>query len=418
MTSSQAIARGRIGRIGLMVGRDPRERGRVVTPLELLFDLAFVAAIGVAADQFAHLLTHGHPAEGVFGFGFAMFAISWAWIAFSWFASAFDTDDWFYRITTMVQMTGVIILALGLPVFFHSLEEGQPPANLVVVSGYVVMRVAIVVQWLRVARQDPEHRATAIGMSVTTLVIQLFWVALAIAALPLPLFIVIGVTLTVIELAAPRVIERRSGSTPWHPHHLAERYGLFAIIVLGEGVFGTIAAVNALVDVQGWSGDAIMVVVAGTALTFAMWWAYFTLPSGPVLARYRDRLVSWGYGHIVLYTSIAAVGAGLHAAAYFIEGESELSSLLTVVAVSLPVLVFVVALFVLHTALVGEGDPFHWGLFAGTIALLVLAVALAAAGVALSICLVVVTLAPILIVVGDETVGHRHRTELLSRVLS
>ena len=42
------------------------------------------------------------------------FAIVWAWINFSWFASAYDTDDWVYRLTTMLQMVGVVILALGL----------------------------------------------------------------------------------------------------------------------------------------------------------------------------------------------------------------------------------------------------------------------------------------------------------------
>ena len=34
---------------------------------------------------------------------------------FSWFASVYDTDDWIYRLTTMLQMVGVIVLALGLP---------------------------------------------------------------------------------------------------------------------------------------------------------------------------------------------------------------------------------------------------------------------------------------------------------------
>ncbi len=53
--------------------------------------------------------------EGIVGFCFATFAVSWAWINFSWFASAYDTDDWVYRLTTMVQMVGVIVLALGLP---------------------------------------------------------------------------------------------------------------------------------------------------------------------------------------------------------------------------------------------------------------------------------------------------------------
>src|ERR671921_240243 len=70
-----------------------------------------------------------HVAAGVLGFLFAMFAICWAWINFSWFASAFDTDDWIYRVTTMVQMIGVVVLALGLPAMFASIEEGEQVHN-------------------------------------------------------------------------------------------------------------------------------------------------------------------------------------------------------------------------------------------------------------------------------------------------
>ena len=36
-----------------MGGRDPDEDHRAATPLELLFDLTFVVAFGIAADEFA-----------------------------------------------------------------------------------------------------------------------------------------------------------------------------------------------------------------------------------------------------------------------------------------------------------------------------------------------------------------------------
>src|ERR1043165_1504183 len=107
-----------------MGGRDPHESGRTATPLELLFDLTFVVAFGTAADELAHFLAADHVWDGIVGFAFATFAVSWAWINFSWFASAYDTDDWIYRLTTMVQMVGVLILALGLSDMFESLLHG------------------------------------------------------------------------------------------------------------------------------------------------------------------------------------------------------------------------------------------------------------------------------------------------------
>jgi hypothetical protein len=61
-------------------------------------------------------------------------------------------------------------------------------------------------------------------------------------------------------------------------------------------------------------------------------------------------------------------------------------------------------------------DPFHLGLLAGTAAILVVAVVLAAVGVDVSVCLVVLVLAPATTVVGYEALGHRHVTAALERL--
>ena len=53
--------------------------------------------------------------------------------------------------------------------------------------------------------------------------------------------------------------ERKATGTPWHPHHIAERYGLLVIITLGEVILGTVAALNALVHGEaGWTVDAAL----------------------------------------------------------------------------------------------------------------------------------------------------------------
>ena len=145
-------------RLARMTGRDPGADHRAASPLELLFDLTFVVAFGQAADELAHLVVDGHAAQGVLGFVFAVGATCWAWINFSWFASAYDTDDWLFRITTLVQMIGVVVFTLGLPAMFESLEAGGSVDNGVLVAGYVVMRVAMIAQWLRVAVQDPDRQ--------------------------------------------------------------------------------------------------------------------------------------------------------------------------------------------------------------------------------------------------------------------
>lgn len=165
-------------RIRRMSDRDPQELHRAATPLELLFDLTFVIAFGISANEFAHLLVENHVGAGLAAFVLATFAICWAWINFSWFASAYDTDDWVYRLMTMLQMVGVIIFALGLPQMFASVAEGEHVDTGVMVAGYVVMRIALVAQWLRAAKQDPQRRSACLTYVVFVTIAQIGWIGL------------------------------------------------------------------------------------------------------------------------------------------------------------------------------------------------------------------------------------------------
>src|SRR5437773_697851 len=211
-----------------MRGRDPNQLHRVATPLELLFDLTFVIAFGLAASQFAHAQAEGHYATALIGFGFASFAICWAWINFSWFSSAYDTDDWIFRVVTMVQMIGVLILATGLPRMFASTEHGEHIDNSVMVLGYVVMRLALVLQWLRAATQDPARRRACLTYATAIAVAQIGWVAQLALGLPTAATLVASGVLLLIELLGPVLGERKDGGTPWHAHHIVERHALFA----------------------------------------------------------------------------------------------------------------------------------------------------------------------------------------------
>ena len=397
-----------------MAGRDPHEAHRVATPLELLFDLTFVTAFSLAASQLAHAMAEGHYAVGLLGFGFASFAICWAWINFSWFSSAYDTDDWVFRLVTMVQMIGVLVLAIGLPRMFASIEHGEHLNNSVMVLGYVIMRVAMIFQWLRAARQDPVRRGVCLTYVAAISVAQVGWVVQILVDFSLLTSLLLGAVLFVIELAGPVIAERRNGGTPWHAHHVAERYSLFAIIALGEGVVGTLATLSAVVEEQGWNLDAALIGIAGMGLTFGMWWVYYMLPSGTVLHQHRNRSFVWGYGQMLIVASIVATGAGLHVAAYFIEHKADIGPLATLLCVAIPLSVFLGAIYALYYYLVRRFDPFHIWLLAGTAAVVALAVIAALAGVDMAVCLIILTLAPAVSVVGYEMLGHRHQAEVLA----
>ena len=77
--------------------RDPHEPGRAATPLELFFDLIFVVAIASNVVQLHHGITEGHL-DAVVGYTLAWFAIWWAWMSYTWYASAYDNDDVVFRL--------------------------------------------------------------------------------------------------------------------------------------------------------------------------------------------------------------------------------------------------------------------------------------------------------------------------------
>ena len=400
-----------------MTGRDPDESHRAATPLELFFDLTLVVAFSQAGAQMAHLLELGHFAPAIGAFTFAVFAICMAWINYSWLASAFDNDDVFFRLATMVQMIGVLVLALGLPPLFHSIDEGDHADNSVVVAGYVIMRLAVIALWLRAARHDPLRRRPALTYAALIAVAQVGWVIQIFIDPPLVATAVVVIALGTFELLIPIIAERRDGGTPWHPHHIAERYGLLVIITLGEIVLGTILAISAVVEKQGWSVEAALVAFGGTALAFGLWWVYFMMPSGPVLARHRERGFVWGYGHLLIFGSLAATGAGLHVAAYVIEDVAHIGDVAAQLTVVVPVAIFTVALITLYSLLLGQFDPFHVLLFAGAVVALAASVAAVAAGATMGTGIVIAACSPLVVILGYETVGHRHQADALRRAL-
>jgi low temperature requirement protein LtrA len=397
-------------------GRDPDEGHRAATPLELLYDLTIVVAFGTASDELARYVADDHVGPGIAGFAFASFAVSWAWLNYTWFASAYDTDDWVFRLATMVQMVGVIVLSLGLPQMFASVDHGDRLHNGVMVAGYVIMRVALVFLWWQVSRHDRERQPAARAYMTTIGVAQVGWIVLALLGLSIGVTFAAFSVLIALELIGPFIAEGKA-TTPWHAHHVAERYGLLVIITLGEVIIGTVASLNAVVHGEaGWTVDAALLTVAGVGLTFGCWWMYFALPWAEPLVRHRERAFPFGYGHLLIFSALAAMGAGLHVAAYGLENKAKIGATATVLSVAIPVAIYIAVVYALYSVLMRTRDPFHLGLIAATAAIVILSIGLAAAGLNMPLCLVVLALAPVVTVVGYETLGHRHVADALERL--
>ncbi|WP_018675869.1 low temperature requirement protein A [Riemerella columbina] len=292
-----------------MLGRSIDEKHRAATPLELFFDLIFVIAIAAAARGLHHQLAAHEVGYGSIQYAQNFFYIWWAWMNYTWFASAYDTDDTPFRLVTFIQMFGTLVFAVGITQMFN--EQPNYTAGII---GYIIMRVAMVLHWLRAAKEDPKNRNISLRYALGVALIQAGWTIWYLYPADydqkswVTLLIILG------EMSVPAFAEGKKLSTTWHPHHIAERYGLLTIIVLGEGLLATANTVNKLIsDTISWTHIILPLGLSAAALIFALWWIYFEMPWGHILEKRRTRKVGFvfGYTHYLVFASLAALGGSL-----------------------------------------------------------------------------------------------------------
>jgi low temperature requirement protein LtrA len=269
-----------------------------------------------------------------------------------------------YRLLTLVQIAGVLVLAAGVPDAFEHEDFA------LVTVGYVVMRVPLVVQWLRAARDDPSRRAVALRYAVGITVVQVLWVLRL--ALPETAGLVAFFVLVLADLAVPIWAESAGPMTRWHPEHIAERYGLFTLIVLGEVILAATTAIQEALSVDGASAALFGVAAGGLLLVFGLWWMYFLRSAGDGLRETPRVAFLWGYGHYVVFAAVAALGAGLEVATDSVLQEGHAGARTAAFAVAVPVAVTLLLIGTLQARLAGGG---LLGRFAAT-AVAVVAVAL------------------------------------------
>ncbi len=352
-----------------MTGLSISENHRASTPLELFFDLIFVIAIAAAAANLHHDLAGHHIVPGLISYFMAFFSLWWAWMNFTWFASAYDTDDTFYRLTTFLLMFGALVFAVGISDIF---DANKTP--IVPVSGYVIMRIAMVIHWLRAASEDPANRTTCLRYALGISFAQICWVVWLFV--PVQYKWISFLFFVPIELLVPIFAEGKKLATNWHPHHIAERYGLMVIIVLGEGLLGTANTIAGLIRVETYlNANALALGLAAAGVIFACWWVYFKLPWGKVLAENRKQIVAFlfGYSHLFIFASLAAIGTGMELIADSSQQHSlppgeiiehPVSPIFAISTLSIALGIYLVSISFLRLTLISNSSYNWYGLFA------------------------------------------------------
>lgn len=344
-----------------LIGRNPDESHRAATPLELFFDLVFVVAIAQAAAGLHHGIVENHILDAVINFNLVFFAIWWAWMSFTWFASMYDNGDVPYRLLVFLQLTGAVLLAAGVSRVFADRDLS------LMLSGYIIMRVAMVIQSLRAARHNPSEKTAEHRSAATLILLQVLWTALVLLA-PKSWIVAGALVLGTSELVTSAWANQKRTQRFWHQEHIAERYGLLTIIVLGETLLAASLAVDAIFE-AGAFDTALLPMIAGGLLTvFAMWWIYFDEDASHLLDNARTAYL-WGYGHYIIFGAAAAVGAGLAISFDVATHHGHISTTAAALSLAVPTSLFVLATWFLQERPSASNDGIHMP--AAAVALLV-----------------------------------------------
>ena len=270
---------------------------RKVTWLELFFDLYFVVVIAALA----HNLSANISVHGFMQFVLTFIPVWWIWIGITYYNDRFETEGFENRLFTFLLMIPIA----GLAVFSHD-ALGHNLTGFVL--SYAVARLITVLMWLYATYHNPVFKGAGknliIGFSIS---IGLCFIA---AFFSHTLGMIIFGLAMFVDLITPFFTIKPNRSLPkFSTSKLPERFGLFIIIVLGEGIIGTI---NGFSNSEHISPGIMYFGILGIAITFALWWIYFDF----VGRRTADNTIpikqfGWAYAHLPLVICFVAVGASM-----------------------------------------------------------------------------------------------------------
>jgi len=286
--------------------RPPRPHGdtivdRRVSPLELLYDLVYVAVISQAGLDVAEHVSLIRVARFA-----VVFSLTWiAWTNGSLYLELHGRSDGRTRTYVFLQMGILAILA----VFARGAGNEAGPAFALTYSAFLAVMTWL---WYTVRRQDVTERhdlADETGRYVVAMAVSAALMAASASfssALRLIVWavLVVGWVVVLLLMGQSRVGLSR-GMTP--TDSLVERFGTFVIIVLGEVVFGVVEGLS----LANRNLETIFTGMVALVVGFGFWWIYFDVVGGRLPKGDGRALANWILGHHPIALSIAAAGVGM-----------------------------------------------------------------------------------------------------------
>jgi low temperature requirement protein LtrA len=268
---------------------------------ELFFDLVFV----VAVTQLSGLLTHNHSWSGLLRALVLFVPIYWLWVGTSIQTNLQDTSRPMLRVRIFAIALAAIFMAIALPDAYGHL-------GLVFALAYWLGRLVLGLQLIVLAVRRRVWPVNPYSVSMVLTGPMLVIGALLSAG---PREVVWGAA-AVLDLSTPTVLRDRLRSMHLDAGHLAERFGLFVLIALGESVVSVGGSVRSG-ELTATKGAAV---AAAFVLSCGLWWVYFHFAADAMrhaMATAKVQLditrLVLSYGHLVFIAAIILVAVGLRA---------------------------------------------------------------------------------------------------------
>ena len=111
----------------------------------------------------------------------------------------------------------------------------------------------------------------------------------------------------IVDFAVPLSSRRLNALLPPDVPHMAERYGLFTIIVMGEAFVKVISSAPE----EPLAAIELVLGALGLAIVGAMWWIYFDNVAGSPVKPVGRAPYVWIYSHLPLAIGLTAFGVAI-----------------------------------------------------------------------------------------------------------
>jgi len=245
---------------------DPHFEERRISWLELFYDLVYVIAI----SRITHHLAMHTSVEGFLQYACLFILTFWGWLNGSLYYDIHGSQGLRTRLMTLWQV--MIISALAV-----TIDQPSPTWHVNTTIVFMVMQLYITYLWWSVGFYDRSHRRYNRPYTI------LFLLALALMALslfvPRPWVKPIAVIVIICNYTPPFIAQRllhRSSLDLSLSSSMAERLGLFTIIVFGEVVLGVVNGISQVnkLDFLTWLTFGLAI-----SIVFALWWIFFAMTS-------------------------------------------------------------------------------------------------------------------------------------------